>query len=193
MDVTKLSGVFSSTGNIQMEVFSPEHTQAPILDVTDVVSLSGENKDGSRQELIEETLLLSLMDRMDKLEGVVERLEQMTAIPYHPVAPPMSQNTTGDDTGLHQGVFAPAGTFTPVPVTAEPGEDSPIASPQARADVIASRYSSVTSSLDSSIGNNVDVVVGDAVQGGMDAAAGIGGVAAAAGMISALGPGMVMG
>ena len=152
MDVTKLSDVFSSIENVQVEVFSPEHTQAPILDVTDVVSLSGENKNESRQELIEETLLLSLMDRMQKLEGAVERLEQMTAIPYHPVPPsPMSQAASGDDTGGNQGGLASSNTFTPVPVT-QTSENSSATSPQAQADLISSKYSSVTSSLHSSIG-----------------------------------------
>ncbi|MBI4772891.1 MAG: hypothetical protein HY788_01705 [Deltaproteobacteria bacterium] len=169
-----------------MAVSSPEQTKSSIFDVTDVVSLSGNNKGKPRQELIEETLLVSLMDRMQKLEGVVERLEKMEVTP-HTVAPsPMSQISV-DDTARSSDGPAASSRFTPVTMIETP-ESSPAKSPQAQADIIPSKYFGAASFIDPGIGRNLDVVVGEAPLGGPGAAASAAGVGAVAGIAS--GPGL---
>ena len=188
MDITKLPGVFSPNGNVQVEAFSPEQTKTSLLDVTDVVTLSAKDKDKSREELIEETLLLSLIDRMDKLEGAVERLEKMGGTP-HPVAPSPVSQIAADDTGKNPDGLASSNAFTPVTLIETP-EDSPAKSPQAQADFITSKYFSAASFFDPSIGKNLDVVVGEAPQGGSGAAAGAAGVGAAAGIAAGAGAGL---
>jgi len=191
VDVTKIPGIFSPIGNVQVSVSGPEQAKAPLFDVTDVVSLSCKDKNKPRRELIEEALLFSLMDRMQKLEGVVERLERMEVTP-HPVTPsPMSRITVDDAAKSSYGVAA-SSHFTPITMIETP-ESSPAKSPQAQTDFITSKYFGAASFFDPSIGLNLDVVVGEAPQGGPAAALSPAGMGAPAGIGSGPGIGAIKG
>ena len=154
MDVTRIIGLLNQGQSVPIARLKVQPGQETVLS-QDLVILSGDNED--QEKLTNDALAFALVDRMRKLEGVVERLENLQVAAQFVSLSPVSQVLVN----LPSEPAEEAGQTIPLPVTLiEAPGDSPATNSSAAVEFLLSSLFGNESFFNPPVlGNNVDLTV----------------------------------
>ncbi|MBI4772845.1 MAG: hypothetical protein HY788_01475 [Deltaproteobacteria bacterium] len=154
MDVTRIIGLLNEGQSVPIARLKVQPHQETLLS-QDIVILSGENEE--QEKLIDDALAFALVDKMRRLQGIVERLENLQVTAQFASASPVSQVLVN----LPSEPPQEGGQAIPLPVTLiEASEDSPATNSSAAVEfLLSSVFGNASFFNPIVVGGNVNLIV----------------------------------